>query len=361
MKRLVLCCDGTWNSADQERNGVPCPTNVLRIAYRVAKRDGQVPQVIYYDQGVGTGNVVDRYSGGALGKGLEDNIHDAYRFLMANYEPDDELFLFGFSRGAFTARSIVGMIRKCGILGRTAVTHYRDAVDLYRNADHPDDGGPTRFRRDYSIAGTSQIKVKFIGVWDTVGALGIPLAGLRWMTRDEYQFHDAELSGDVEYAYHALAIDEHRSPFEPTLWKYKPKAGQTVEQVWFCGAHSDAGGGYAEKGLANITLAWMLDMARGAGLALDRQAMNAYPLDLDPLGELHNSKTGAYRLTPGIDRLIGLEAPDPKEPDNPTRRPDPTQSVHSSVMDRWDKDATYRPSALRDYFQRIGDPRASQP
>lgn len=183
MKRLVLCCDGTWNSADQERDGVPCPTNVVRLAYRVAKRDGQTPQIVYYDQGVGTGNVVDRYSGGAFGEGLEDNILDAYRFLVANYESGDELFLFGFSRGAFTARSIGGMIRKCGILRRDSVQHYRDAVALYRNEAHPDDDGPNNFRKQYSVDGATDTKIKCIGVWDTVGSLGIPLRGLRAFTR----------------------------------------------------------------------------------------------------------------------------------------------------------------------------------
>jgi uncharacterized protein (DUF2235 family) len=99
MKRLVLCCDGTWNRADQEKNDVLCPTNVVKLAYRVAKRDHNgTLQVVYYDQGVGTGNALDRLSGGALGKGLEENIHDAYRFLIANYEQDDEIYLFGFSR-----------------------------------------------------------------------------------------------------------------------------------------------------------------------------------------------------------------------------------------------------------------------
>ena len=137
MKRLILCCDGTWNKADQEDNGVPCPTNVVKLGYRVAKRDGAIPQIVYYDQGVGSGNILDRYTGGAFGEGLEDNIHDAYRFLVANYEPGDELFLFGFSRGAFTARSIGGMVRKCGVLGREFVQHYRDAIALYRSEHRP--------------------------------------------------------------------------------------------------------------------------------------------------------------------------------------------------------------------------------
>jgi uncharacterized protein (DUF2235 family) len=357
MRRLILCCDGTWNSADQQRDGVPCPTNVVKIGYRIAKHDGTVPQIIYYDQGVGTGNVLDRYSGGAFGEGLEDNIHDAYRFLVANYEPDDELFFFGFSRGAFTSRSIVGMIRKCDILRLEFVQHYREAIALYRSEDHPDDEGPVKFRKDYSICGVGDTKVKFIGVWDTVGALGIPLRGLRGLTRGKHQFHDTELSGIVEYAYHALAIDEHRAPFEPTLWACKPKPGQTIEQVWFCGVHSDIGGGYPEVGLSDITLDWMMGKARDAGLILDEAAIQAHPLNGNPQEDLHNSKTGLYRLTAGIDRPIGWSTEDPKDPDDAPKRDDPTQSVHDSVRVRWDKDTAYRPSSLKEYFKRTGDHR----
>jgi uncharacterized protein (DUF2235 family) len=351
MKRLVLCCDGTWNSADQEHDHVPCPTNVVKIGFRIAKRDGDIPQIIYYDQGVGTGNLLDRCTGGAFGEGLEDNIHDAYRFLVANYEPGDELFFFGFSRGAFTSRSIAGMIRKCGIVGREHVENYRDAIALYRNAEHPDDGGPKKFRSDYSVCGGEAIRIKFIGVWDTVGALGIPLRGLRGLTREKYQFHDTELSGTVQYAFHALAVDEHRAPFQPTLWLHKPKPGQTVEQVWFCGAHSDVGGGYTEVGLSDIALDWMMGKARGASLMFDEATIEAHALHSNPRGELHDSKTGLYRFTAGIDRAIGRAADDPKKPD------DPTQSVHDSVISRWDNDPSYRPASLRDYFKRCGDRR----
>lgn len=332
MKRLILCCDGTWNSADQEKNGAPCPTNVVKLGYRVAKRDGGIPQLIYYDQGVGTGNTLDRMTGGAFGDGLEENIHDAYRFLVANYEPGDELYLFGFSRGAFTVRSVGGMIRKCGILERRAVRYYRDAIALYRNEQHPDDAQPKAFRKSCSVIPEESIPVRMIGVWDTVGSLGIPLRGLRWLTRREHQFHDTELSGSVQVACHALAIDERRAPFAPTLWDYKPKPGQQVEQVWFCGAHSDVGGGYAETGLSDIALEWMIGKARAAGLAFDAAATAAYPLKPDPLGELHNSKTGVYRLTAGIDRAIGA---------------DPTQSVHPSVRARWEADPGYRPAPLK--------------
>jgi uncharacterized protein (DUF2235 family) len=361
MKRLVLCCDGTWNRADQQSNDVPCPTNVIRIAYRVANRDGTgVPQITYYHQGVGTGNVVDRYSGGAFGEGLEQNIFDAYRFLIANYEVGDQIFLFGFSRGAFTARSIGGMIRNCGILTRASIRLYRKALELYQSGDHPPDDEVSKdFRQAHSITGVDSIPIHFIGVWDTVGALGIPLRGLRGLTRGKHQFHDIELSGTVRFAYHALAIDEHRAPFEPTPWFFKPKEGQTIEQVWFCGVHSDVGGGYAEAALSDLALDWMLGKAREAGLALDQAALDGNPLKGDPRGTLHDSKGGLYRITPGIDRRIGVSPKDPAKPDWSNVMDDPTHSLHPSVRARWDSDPKYRPASLKAYFKRIGDPRAT--
>lgn len=361
MKRLVLCCDGTWNRADQQEEEVPCPTNVVKMAYRVAKRAGDTLQVIYYHQGVGTGNAVDRYSGGAFGDGLEENIHDAYRFLVANYEPGDEIYLFGFSRGAYTARSLAGMIRKCGILKRAAVPQYRAALDLYRRADRtPDSPDAIAFKKTNSVHGEDNVPIRFIGVWDTVGALGIPLRGLRGATRKDYQFHDTALSRSVRFAYHALAIDEHRGPFEPTLWHAldpagQPKGGQTLEQVWFCGAHSDVGGGYPETGLSDQALDWMLAKAHGAGLALDDTVVAALPLKSDPKGKLHDSKTGLYNLTPGIDRAIGVV----KDPKTGAVADDPTQSLHDSVLKRWDADPGYRPAALKAYFKKIRDPRGA--
>ena len=358
MKRLVLCCDGTWNSADQESNHEPCPTNVVRLGYRVAKRDAAgVPQIVYYDQGVGTGNSIDRLTGGAIGKGLDDNIYDAYRFLICNYEPGDELYFFGFSRGAFTARSVVGMARKCGILAAKHGRQYARVTELYRDPAKPADPGPARFRTDYCCYGDADLEVKFIGVWDTVGALGIPLRGLRWLTKEKYAFHDTELSGAVQNAVHALAIDEHRKPFEPAIWEYKPKPGQQVEQVWFCGAHSDVGGGYertpGETQLADLSLDWMIAKARACGLAFDADVLGANPLELDPRARIHDSHTGLYNVVPEYDRVIGLATIDRKQ----TGQPDATQSLHPSVLARWDADAQYRPESLKRYFALIGDPR----
>jgi uncharacterized protein (DUF2235 family) len=360
MKRLILCCDGTWNSADQAKDEELCPTNVIKLAVRLAKRDGDVPQILFYDQGVGTGNKIDQLTGGAFGHGLEDNIHDAYRFLLANYEPGDQIYLFGFSRGAFTARSIGGMIRKCGILERVKIRLYPAASKLYHRDDvDPNHPEAVEFRRKNSMGGEKSPAIELIGVFDTVGSLGIPVRGLRGLTRRKYQFHDVELSGTVKRAAQALAIDERRAPFEPTLWEYKPKQGQTIEQVWFTGVHTDVGGGYPETGLSDITLDWMIGKARDAGLAFDQAVMDGYPLHPDPLGTLHNSKKGLYSVTPGIDRPIGVAAKDPEAPKGAPDAADPTQSVHPRVLERWDREPGYRPKQLREYFRSTGDPRGT--
>ncbi len=359
MKRLIVCCDGTWNTADQQQGNTPCPTNVIKLAFRIAKREGSIDQVIFYDQGVGTGNFVDRFTGGAFGDGLLENIFDAYRFLIANYEEGDELFVFGFSRGAYTARSLCGMIRKCGVLKRESVLHYHEALELYRREDcHPNDPEAMKFRADYSVVGDATIEIQFLGVWDTVGALGIPIRGLRWLTRRDFQFHDTQLSAAVKNAYQALAIDEHRSPFAPTLWEYTPKEGQVVRQAWFAGAHSDVGGGYVESGTSDIPLAWMIEGARAAGLAFDAEVLAANPLRPDPLGTLHDSKTGLYMFTSGIQREIGVNTSTSRREGRKAGGVDATQSVHATVLERWDSDRGYRPPSLHSYFRRIGDPRA---
>jgi len=357
VKRLVLCCDGTWNRADQRQNGIPCPTNVIQLAFRVAKRDGAVDQVLFYDQGVGTGNWVDRFTGGAFGEGLVDNIFDAYRFLIANYEPGDALYVLGFSRGAYTARSLCGMIRKCGILKRASVLHYHDALQLYRRRDcGPNDPESVAFRRKHSVVGQENVEIQFLGVWDTVGALGIPLRGLRWLNRHDDQFHDTELSGCVRNAYHALAIDEHRCSFDPAIWDYKPKDWQHIEQVWFCGAHSDVGGGYAEAQLSDLPLQWMMGKAEAAGLFLDQDAIKANPISPSAVGKIHDSKTGFYNVAPDFNRDIGKTRKTETSPEVD----DPTQSLHPSVLERWDADETYRPKPLVEYFKRIHDKRASE-
>jgi uncharacterized protein (DUF2235 family) len=341
-KRLVMCCDGTWNTADQA-----CPTNVTKLALGLAasSADG-MEQRVFYHRGVGTG-AGDRIRGGAFGVGLSQNVQDTYRFVVENYEPGDELFFFGFSRGAFTARSTAGFLRNSGILKPQFENRIPQAYALYRDRTaHPRGVEAQLFRRTYSY----ESRIRCIGVWDTVGALGVPLTGVPLVDlfNKRWQFHDTTLSTTVDAAFHALAIDEKRRPFEPTLWQQQPDAvGQRLEQVWFAGVHSDVGGGYPEGELADITLLWMVSRAESCGLAFRPDAFPAeqpagareqvIAVRPDAMGKLHESRTGAYTLLPPLDRAIGV-----KDPEH--------EHVASTAKLRWDDDAGYRPPGLATYL-----------
>lgn len=308
MKRLVICCDGTWNTADQE-----WPTNVTRLALAVAPtgHDGR-EQRLYYRQGVGTTRW-QRVRGGAFGVGLSSNVIDAYRFIVRHYEPGDDLFFFGFSRGAFTARSTAGLVRSAGILRRENVDLVPAAYALYRARNKLPRGiESTLFRRAYS----HETRVRFIGVWDTVGALGIPASAnpLVGLLNRRWQFHDTQLSSYVDAAFHALAIDEKRGPFRPAIWYQSdsPAAAQQVmEQVWFPGVHSDVGGGYAAHGASDTALMWLADKAREWGLGLRDDAFASEAVEEwlkvlpDPAGRIHESRKGIYRLMRPWARPIG--------------------------------------------------------
>ncbi len=303
MKNLIVCADGTWDKATDKY-----PSNVERLHTAVAptSEDG-TEQRTYYHPGVGT-KFWERLRGGTFGYGLGRNVRDCYRFLVENYEDGDNLYIFGFSRGAFTARSLAGFIRNAGILTEVNADRIDDGYNLYRDKEGPDSDTALAFRRDY--AWTVQTPIKFIGVWDTVGALGVPNVGLPWVNwiNRRYQFHDTQLSSRVRYACPALSIDEARRPFAPTLWLPKPDVpDQRVEQMWFAGVHTDIGGGYADGQLADITWHWMTDRARAAGLGLSEART---PLDQAwALGTLHNSRTGIYKIVPPYIRPIGAADP----------------------------------------------------
>ena len=305
-KRVVICCDGTWNTAD--RGGGSGITNVIRLFRDVAEQDDEgVEQTTYYHPGVGTSRG-ERIRGGAFGYGLSRDVKDAYRFIVSNFEPGDELFFFGFSRGAFTARSTAGLVRNAGVLRADQVGRVDEAYDLYRKRlAHPRSAEAQRFRDAYAV----ETGIRLIGVWDTVGALGIPLSGLRLVNvvNRRWQFHDTDLSTTVGSAFQAVAIDEKRKPFKPTIWKQQPDApaSQQLEQVWYAGVHSDVGGGYPQRQLADITLWWMKDRAAACGLAF-----NHLDEGIDPswvTGQLHHSDTGFWRLMKPYIRPIGQVDP----------------------------------------------------
>jgi uncharacterized protein (DUF2235 family) len=275
MKRIVVLFDGTWNKPADENlpAAQQIETNVCRFrnSLRASAPDG-TKQIVWYDEGVGT-QWYDRYIGGAIGAGLELNIIQGYEFLAKQYEPGDEVYVLGFSRGAYTARSLVGMVRNCGLVeAKNLPFKIGIAYGIYRTRDDgPDSLTAQTFRASFS----REIKIRFVGVWDTVGALGIPLHVLKNTNAKFYEFHDTKLSDIVENAYHAIAIDEHRLDYDVCLWNPDKKAAQAVEQRWFIGAHCDIGGGYADRRLSDVTLNWMQDKAAALGLALAPTAVTA--------------------------------------------------------------------------------------
>ena len=295
---------------------------------------GGTPQVVHYHDGVGT-NFGQRLSGGAFGAGLFANVRDAYRFLMHNYEPGDRLYFFGFSRGAYTVRSLAGMVRKCGILRRGHEDQEDAAVANYRGYGEelaPDSPAMQAFRRDHAY--NAEQEIEMIGVWDTVGAMGIPNLDGRFRLLDglDWQFHDVKLSSLVKNAFHALAIHEHRKEFVPTLWEQKEDAkqkGQRLEQVWFTGAHSDVGGGYAQAGLSDVALQWMIAKAKECGLEFDEKMVGK--ISANALAEAHDSFSVLYKV---LD-VLGHAAGGVWRKVGPLKAAPNWEDVHPTVVERF--------------------------
>lgn len=344
MKRIVICCDGTWNTPDQGRNGVALPTNVARLAGAVAGRDDDgIDQVTYYGAGVGTdGGKLKRWFAGATGWGLSDNLLEAYRFVISHFRPGDELFLFGFSRGAFTVRSLGGLINNSGILRREHEDRVEQAYDLYRSRSasaHPRRTESKLFRKTW--AWQDRTPVRFIGVWDTVGALGNPLFLMRSPLSRRFHFHDTDLSSTVENAFHAMAIDEKRKHFRATRWQRQADSptDQRLEQRWFVGVHSDVGGGTRHTGLSDLALVWLTDRARECGLSVGDLAPAP-----DPGEGPGKSRTGFYRLLRPYHRPIAAQ------PVATTG-----ETLDDSVHERYENDNRYRPPELVAYLERTRD------
>ncbi len=333
-KRIIICCDGTWN--DLEMRYI---TNVGRVAQALLPegRDG-VPQMIYYDDGVGADSSgLSRFIDGGVGIGLERNMYEAYRFLCFNFndgeteEERDEVCLFGFSRGAYTVRSLAGMLGRVGLARRENLLHIPQALTAYRSGK--------RASQDTFLAACSRvIPVDLLACWDTVGALGIPdkipLLPFDNIARKKYEFHDTNLGPHVRLALHAVAIDERRKEFEVTCMEKLPDAPahQTLKQVWFPGDHGSVGGGSWEKrGLSNRALRWILNEAAehvGLGVDLERLADKAV-------------SDGSVYFDPAVSFIYGKK----------NRTLDCTISdLDPSVIRRWKEHRDYRPPRLKAKF-----------
>jgi uncharacterized protein (DUF2235 family) len=378
MKRLVFCFDGTWNRLDAVN-----PTNVVLTAQSITPvASADVVQIIHYDSGVGTTNR-DKWTGGLFGEGLLDKIVDAYTFLVFNYEVGDELYVFGFSRGAFTARSFAGLLRNCGIVQRRNASRITEVVKRYeeRHKDEDHDSEDLLVYRSeicpqlcvdqkedewrvaniqgYAKGANPVLRIQYIGVWDTVGSLGVPDHLLiAEVVNRKYEFHDLDLSSMVISARHAVSIDEQRESFSPTLWQnfedlnaslgFAPTDGAApYQQKWFPGVHGSVGGGGDIRGLSDYALDWILDGAVRMGLKLDVGAdSKIYGLMPDYRAALDNTSKKDSSVLGMVERAL------PKQP----RLPGPGRlfDVSDSAIARWREPAeslperlAYRPATLK--------------
>lgn len=295
-KRIVYCADGTWQSPLNN-------TNVYRI-YKALTVNSE--QVTFYDDGVGAdASGLGRILQGAFGGGLFEKIQNGYTKIAHVYEAGDEIFLFGFSRGAYTARSLAGMIANCGVpMGSFSDDCVTEAFRAYR-----DPVNRSTILAGLGQCGMGEAVIRMIGVWDTVGSLGIPaiFGGVDLKT---YGFLDTGLHPNVKNACQCLAIDERRAQFPATLWSSDPAAGQNIEQVWFSGCHGDVGGGTplgggvdADTRLCDITLGWMVSKAKAQELVFDPTAAAQFATlpskyALDAIHESWAPQSGPPHLRP---------------------------------------------------------------
>lgn len=334
MKRLIVCCDGTWQDLESSY-----PSNVVKLTQGIKRTaDDGTEQIVFYDPGIGT--ETNKLSGGAAGVGIDRNIQDCYRFLCLNYDPEDEIYLFGFSRGAYTVRSLAGMIHCSGLLKRPYVTDAAEAYELYRNRDiNPADNQAVEYRKIHG----DRIPITLIGCFDTVGSLGIPVFPLfkifkPWLHK-RYAFYDTTLNRDVKNAIHAVAIDEIRELFDVTLMSKNVNApDQRLMQKWFPGGHGCVGGGTeATRTLSDGALKWMINSIGDLGLGLE------FNIDAIPTG----IKTGCecpFDNSPGIYRLGGIKL---------RKVGDSVEELHESAIKRIKDISNYRPKNLEEIIDKI--------
>ena len=406
-KNIVLCSDGTGNTMMKGRG-----TNVWKLYEAVdltAHRwhqghgDGSTPgkeQIAFYDDGVGSQkNKVLKIVGGAFGYGLKRNIRDLYKSLCRAYWPGDDIYIFGFSRGAYTARVLAGLILSCGIIrhdawetdrelddlsklaykkfrshfrlgtakGRKAIKAARKVADAEfrlksankenhesvsqevkatrevaqqasteaEAASKKAEAKTNEFRRKYSIhddtyAPDGQVSIKFVGVWDTVAAVGLPFKEIsKFWNRFIYpfMFPDYLLSSRVEKGCHAVSIDDERRTFHPMMWderEQEPSSDPQVEQVWFAGVHSNVGGGYPKQGISLVALDWMMHKAEDRGLKFIRSERDRYRHLQNVHDKLYDSRNGLaiyYRYRP-------------RDIEKTCRRFGTTPKIHVSALER---------------------------
>ncbi|MEO1734169.1 MAG: DUF2235 domain-containing protein [Pseudomonadota bacterium] len=337
-KNIVVLCDGTSNEISSNR------TNVLRL-YGCLQKDES--QIVFYDPGVGTFGADNAWSqtyrkftelwGQATGWGLDRNVKESYRFIVENYEKGpkidgrhphrDQIYIFGFSRGAYTARVLAGFIHCVGLMNKENLNlldyAYRAYKSIGKNEGKGHDSDVFAEVRLYErILQTDRPTIRCLGLFDTVASVIEPGRLLPRLSSNAF----TSTNSSVQTVRHAVAINEERTMFQPTLWpeggEYRPNlfdkdsaVPQDSKEVWFTGVHGDIGGGYPEDqgALAKLPLAWMLDEIKSTGLKLKPRTINRIVLGQgddnkyskpDPKGRLHNSMTTAWSILEFIPRRL---------------------------------------------------------
>jgi uncharacterized protein (DUF2235 family) len=284
-KNIVILSDGTG-----QKGGIGAPTNVYRLFNMLEARTDR--QIVYYDPGIGT--EVNKIWSAITGRGFAKNILECYRFIFEHYQAGDKVFLFGFSRGAATVRSLSGFIHLFGVLPQSRPDLIEEAFSIYKITDEK----RRKQKADEFIAKhhTMWLKIRFLGVWDTVAALGFPNPFVSALADRfvPHKFHSFSLSDSVEFARHAISIDDKRKTFHPVLWdSLKDDDGTRLKQVWFAGVHTDVGGGYQEGDLAGFSFQWMLREAREKGIHIYEKSKEWEKFskqNFDIEGQMHNEQ-----------------------------------------------------------------------
>ncbi len=359
-KRLAVFLDGTWNDTDDN-------TSVWRLRSLCAPvgKDG-LTQLVFYDPGVGT-QMGERLTGGIFGVGIDQNVRKGYEWLVENYEDGDDIFIFGFSRGAFTARSLAGLLSICGLVRAGAPLGVGQLYTRYKQVDRnrrsirklaelaTSGTAPQSIEEKWLLRFSRPVDILMVGVWDTVAALDVP-------GNAQHEFLDPNLRHDVLHAFQAMAVDENRHKFAPTLWtQSSPDADglpvikrdfTEVEQRWFVGAHANVGGGYPCDSLPQISLRWLAEKAETLGLTLRDDIEVESGSEPAPIADSYASfLDGIYRvLSPRFYRPIG-DAPQSRDGYWVATI---NETIDASVFRRWQADRNYRPKGLADWAARVG-------
>lgn len=382
-KNIVLCSDGTGN-----KGGYGNDSNVYKLYQTVDIHNSEIQQISFYDNGVGTkedGSAVKANKiwvalSGGLGLGFKDKVRDLYEFLARHYQAGDKIYIFGFSRGAATVRAFTGFIDSCGLLDKSKTpseaefqSQINQALKAYEKIKS-NPGLASDFKQKYAIKGKNyapdaNLQIHFLGVWDTVSALGFPDG--TWKTSDwffkgldkiskqlekwtdkrwPHQFYNYKLNDRILYACQALAVDDERKTFHPKVWNENKRKSGSVEQVWFAGAHSNVGGGYPRSGLSNVALEWILEQAAEKGLVFIKDDVGAIEAHANVQGKLYDSRDGFglyYRYEPrNIEQLcISQTTGQPKIEAGEIK-------IHNSVIERVKQGtALYAPGFLPAQFK----------